>query len=395
MELNKTAQYQTATPVIDPATNIMYFVTKNYLDINPNDSGYGTQLLHAVDITQGIEKPFSPIKVDVAMNDSQGAGTNGTYVVFSNCHSNSRPGLLLLNNNIYIGYSYNSDQDPYHGWIFSYSYNQNSGFTQNTVFYDSPGDDEAGIWQAGKGIMSDGEYIYISVGNGPYNPQLGQWGMVVAKLTQSLSVVDWYLVPDYAALSSADLDTGNVGPLLIPGTTGYLFLGPTKYTRGHVLDINNMGKWISTTQDTAHQTINNLSAPYEVPAQPVAWVAPGGQTYIYLWVPGYPIAQYSYSNASNLMSTSPYIAASSLSTSGGALCISSDGANNGILWAQGGSNFYALNASDVSQAPFWSSSGSWSHFGFPVVTDGKAFFPSGNQPYLQVWGIPNSSGRDR
>jgi len=389
MELNKTAQYQTATPVIDPTTNTMYFVTKNYLDINPNDSGYGTQLLHAVDITKGVEQPHSPIDVNAAVKDSQGAGSNGTYVNFRDCHSNSRPGLLLLNGNIYLAYSYNSDQNPYHGWIFSYSYNQNSGFTQNNIFYDTPADDEGGIWQAGKGIMSDGTYIYTSIGNGPYNPSAGQWGMIVAKYSASLQVLDWYLVPDYQGLSNADLDTGNAGPLLVPsssGFLGYLFLGPTKYTRGHVLDINNMGKWVSTTQDTAHQTILNLGAEYEVPAQPVAWVGPGGQAYIYLWVAGRQVSQYRFNNLTNLMDTTPYKTSTGLSTSGGGLCVSSNGQSGGILWAQGNS-IYALNASDVSQPPFWTGSGGLTHFGFPVVTDGQVYFPTGGNPYLQVYGL--------
>jgi len=386
-KLNDTAQFQTETPVIDLASKTLFFVTKNYKDINAGDSGYGTQLLHAVDIATGKEKAGSPVKVDVSVNDSKGAGSSGGVVRFSNVHSNTRPGLLLVNGVIYIGYAYNSDAHPYHGWIFGYSYDQTK-FTQESYFYTTPEGSAGGIWQGGKGLASDGQYVYCSVGNGDFDPSKQQWAMAVLKLTLDLKVADYYTVPEWKGYSNGDRDTGNAGPLLVPGTP-YLFIGPTKYGKGHLLDTNNMGKWVSTTQDTAHQTITLASS---VPPQPVSWVAPGGQIYIYVWISGGEIHQYKFDKTTNKMDANPTISSTTGDTGGGALSISSNGEENGILWALGfrGGKLYALDAADISKPPLWqASNGSDTHFGWVVVANGKVYSPTGGggNPgnYLKVY----------
>jgi len=362
-------------------------VTKNYKDIS-GDSGFGTQLLHAIDISNGKEKSGSPVIVDATVNDAKGAGSKNGVVNFRDLHSNTRPGLLLVNGVIYIGYAYNSDASPYHGWIFGYSYN--GQFKQEYVFYTTPGGSEGGIWQAGKGLASDGQNIYCSVGNGDFDPSKQQWGMAVLKLSLQLKVEDYYNYPDYKRLSDGDADTGNAGPLLIPGTP-YLFLGPTKYGRGHLLDTRNMGKWVSTTQDTAHQTINMGGS---VPPQPVVWTAPGGQIYIYVWVPGGEIHQYKFDSATNKMDANPTFSAKLGDNGGGGLSISSNGEDNGILWAIGfgGGKLYAMDATDVSKPALWQSAmGGDTHFGWVVVANGKVYSPTGGGgnpgTYLKVYGF--------
>jgi len=369
-------------------------VTKNYLDLNLNDSGYGTQLLHAIDASNGSERPGSPIQVDATVNDARGAGSKNGLVRFSELHSNVRPGLLLVNGFIYFGYAYNTDIFPYHRWIFAYSYGGGK-FKQENFFYSTPEGSAGGIWQAGKGLASDGQYIYCSVGNGDFDPSKQQYSMAVLKLTLQLKVVDYYTVNDWKALSDRDLDTGNAGPLLIPGTD-YLFIGPTKYGRGHILDTKNMGKWVSTTQDTAHQTIKmvEVTGPYppKIPQQPIVWVGPNGQIYIYVWSPAQEIYQYTFDKATGKVGAP---AKSNLGdTAGGGLSISSNGQNNGILWALAfvGNHLYALDAADITKAPLWqSSAGNDTHFGWVVVANGKVYSPVGGGDaagnYLNVYGI--------
>jgi len=381
-KLNTTAQFQTETPVIDVASETLFFVTKNYLDLDTGDSGYGTQLLHAIDITNGNEKSGSPIRVDVSVKDT-GEGSKNGVLTFSQVHSNVRPALLLANGIIYFAYAYNSDRSPYHGWIFGYSYGA-GGFKQEMYFLTTPGGRQGGIWQGGKGLVSDGQNIYCSVANGDFDPSKSQYSMAVLKLTPQLKVEDYYTVNDYKGLSSGDQDTGNAGPLLIPGTP-YLFIGPTKYGRGHVLDTRNMGKWVSPTQDTAHQTID-MGPKYHVPQQPIVWVGPNGQIYIYVWTESEPIYQYTFDKATGTVGAP---AKSTFGdTSGGALSISSDGVNNGILWALGfgGGKLYALDATDITKPPLFNvSGGTDAHFGWVVVANGKVYSPSGGN--LKVYGI--------
>ena len=52
-------------------------------------------------------------------------------------------------------------------------------------------------------------------------------------------------------------------------------------------------------------------------------------------------------------------------TSGGSLCISSNGVSNSILWALGfNGEVFAFNAEDVSTGPLWSSQMNSSNFFF-------------------------------
>jgi len=68
-------------------------------------------------------------------------------------------------------------------------------------------------------------------------------------------------------------------------------------------------------------------------------------------------------------------------TSGGGLFITSNGQNNGILWAFSHSGkLYAFDAANpISNGPIWQAGvpgpASW---GWPTVTNGKAFVPAGN-----------------
>jgi len=49
--------------------------------------------------------------------------------------------------------------------------------------------------------------------------------------------------------------------------------------------------------------------------------------------------------------------------------------------------WYAFDATDVSKPPLWHHRGTLTHFGFPVVTNGKVFFPAADSPYLKVFGL--------
>jgi len=184
-------------------------------------------------------------------------------------------------------------------------------------------------------------------------------------------------------MSNADQDTGSAGPLLLDGTP-WLFIGPTKSGRGYILDTRNMGKWVSATQDTAHQVLN-MSGTNHV-QQPIAWVGPNGQIYIYVWIGSDLLYQYKFDKTTGTVGDP--IKSTNGDTSGGGLSISSNGAENGILWAlaNGSGWLYALDPTDISKPPLFKIyGGSNSHFGWPTVANGKVYSPAGGN--LKVYGI--------
>jgi len=192
--LPNSATYTTATPVIDPATNIIYILTKT------DNDATGSTFLHALDITTGAEKTGSPVQVKASAPGTGDGSVNGV-VSFDGAASsgtfkaNDRPGLLLLNGVVYAAFAHNSDSFPYHGWILGYTYD-GTKLVQTTKFCATPNGGDGGIWMAGKGLTADAAgYIYCSVGNGTFTANIGgkDYGMCYLKLKASdLSVVDYF-----------------------------------------------------------------------------------------------------------------------------------------------------------------------------------------------------------
>ncbi len=383
--LTDAARYTTNTPVIDPSSRIMYFVTKD----NNNE---GANWLHAVDLATGSEKPGSPVEIGGSVAGT-GDGTAGGQITFPATHANCRPGLLLVGGVIYLGFSFNSDARPYHGWIISYTYN-GSAFTRNSIFCVSPNKEAGGIWQAGKGLVSDGTSIFCTTGNGSFDNSLAAgsaFGMCFLKLNASLQVQDYFAEANESSDSNADRDLGNCGPLLIPGTH-VLFAGGTKYGRGHVVDATNMGHF-SSSSDKCLQTIaSGLSS--SVGQNPVSWNGGSAGTFVYVWSSGNGIAQYQYDATTQTFANGGNPVHVGSATNGGSLCVTSNGTANGILWAVGADAvIHAYNAANIT-TELWNSNQnsardglpSVGHFQFPMVADGRIFVPT-NAGTLAVYGL--------
>ena len=134
----------TATPTIDPSTNTMYVATES------KENGAFFQRLHAIDITTGAERPSaSPVVITATV---PGTADGSTTVTFDPLMHLSRPGLLLMNGSVYIAYSSNCDNTPYHGWVFSYNA---ATFAQTGVYITTPNGGLGGIWMSGDGIAGD------------------------------------------------------------------------------------------------------------------------------------------------------------------------------------------------------------------------------------------------
>ena len=218
---------------------------------------------------------------------------------------------------------------------------------------------------------------------------------IVKVSTPSLAVLDWFAPHDEASKSNSDSDVGNIGPLLIPNTSR-VFMGNTKFGSSFLMDSNNLGKYNSTTDQVIQRTDGMSSS---VGQNSIAWESSPTIKYVYQWGSGNNIQQWKYDTTLGKFTTTgaPFLQSSSPGTNGGSMVVTSNGQSNGILWAirGGGSTIvYALDPTDVTKAPFWTSavnssrdslpgSGKWQ---FPMVVNGKAYMPN-NSASITVYGL--------
>ncbi len=107
----------TGTPVINytnPATGTLYVVSMTY------EGSYPVQRLHALDITSGAEQFGGPVTISASMAGNGTGSVNGA-VSFDPKWDNQRPGLLLLNGTVYMGWGSHCDSGPWHGWVMGYN----------------------------------------------------------------------------------------------------------------------------------------------------------------------------------------------------------------------------------------------------------------------------------
>jgi hypothetical protein len=95
-----------STPVIDPATGIMYLVAETY------ENGSVIHRLHALDVSSGEETLGGPVTIAASYT------LNGGTTTFKGFYQLNRPALLLANGHIYIGFGSNCCNDtPSQGWM--------------------------------------------------------------------------------------------------------------------------------------------------------------------------------------------------------------------------------------------------------------------------------------
>lgn len=245
----------TSTPAIDTTTNTMYVVSAQ-----TSVASGGTFRLYAIDITTGNQKPGSPMQITAEVNGGQGNDT----ILGTDCLQ--RAALLVTPGNpasLFIGFA-----SCHSGWLLAYTYD-GSTFTQSGVFNSSPvltGEgpyaSAGGVWMGGGGPVSDGNYVYITTGNGPWDGQTA-FSDSVLKFTPALQLEDYFTPFVYPYMDCADADLASGGLLLIPGTTELLAGGKTG--KLYLLDSGNMGK--EQDNDTgATQTLwfeQDLIQPYQ------------------------------------------------------------------------------------------------------------------------------------
>jgi Abnormal spindle-like microcephaly-assoc'd, ASPM-SPD-2-Hydin/PQQ-like domain/HYDIN/CFA65/VesB-like, Ig-like domain len=227
----------TSTPVYDAKTGSVY-VMASIMDPQVTYHLFGLSVqTGAITLDQEIS----------------GSPANDPNITFQPADQGQRAGLLLLNGFVYASFGSHCDNSPWTGFVARI--NVTSG--KSTLWTDEAGvtDDEAGIWQAGGGLMSDGPgRIIVTSGNGispPVGPggvPPGQLGDSVIRLAPqtggSLAAKDFFSPANAPALDSGDLDFGSGGPAGLPvGTTVYphILVQGGKVGVIFLLDRDNLG----------------------------------------------------------------------------------------------------------------------------------------------------------
>jgi Bacterial Ig-like domain (group 1) len=368
-----------STPVIDPTTNTMYLVAKTLLNAKVRHH------LHAIDITTGHEQAGSPVLITATSTSNA-----GHLSVFNSKHQKNRPGLLLLNGVLYLGFGSNSCNDGATGWVLSYDA---TSLSQLAVFNTSPDYGLTSIWQAGVGLAADADdNIFVETAEaGSHGFDVPNGGQTycnsVLKLSPSLTVADYFTPWSVAYLNSHDLDLSSTGVLILPDQDGpypHELIASGKQGIVYVLNRDNLGMF----------SANDSQALQEVALEPgvASDVLFGSPAYwnntVYFAPHDSPLMAFPLSGG--LLGT-PRKTAASYAGGNHSPSISANGNSNGVLWAITG-QLLAFDAESLkllyttNQAPNGRDTlPPVGHFVTQTVANGKVYV--GTQHSLEAYGL--------
>ncbi len=398
----------TDTPVIDRShgANGAVFLVAMSKDAN---SKYH-QRLHALDLATGAELQGSPTEI-AATFPGTGYGSSNGMQVFDPGQYAERVGLLLMNGQIYLAWTSHCDEDPYTGWVMAYS---ESTLQQTSVLNLTPNgpstphfaDGEGSVWMSGAGLAGDTQgNIFFLDANGTFDstlnangfPAQGDFGnsfMKVSTNGNTLAAADYFAAYNLQAESDADQDLGSGGAMLLPdqtdakGNTRHLAVGAGKDTNIYVVDRDNMGKFNASSNNAVYQELPNAISG--------AWsMAALFNNTVYYASNGDHLKAFPITNA--LLATTPASeSATTFSFPGATPSVSSNGAQNGIVWAienqSGAGVLHAYNTTnlpnelyDSNQAPNSRDHFSDNKYVPPMIANGKVFVGTTNS--VAVFGL--------
>jgi uncharacterized repeat protein (TIGR03806 family) len=395
----------TGTPVIDPATGTIY------VDVFTHEGANFYHRIHALNITNGMEQPYSPVVVSGSVPGT-GRDSSGGVMTFNPTQNNQRPALTLAGGILYVAYAGYADTDPYHGWVIGYNAANLAPLT-NYVFNSTPNATtaafganaaEGGVWMGGNGLCVDANTnLYFETGNGSFsaNTNGGDYADSFIKLstTNKLALSDYFTPYNQLTLANDDLDLAACGPVLLPDSVGstnhpHLLVGTGKSGTLYLLDRDNMGRYNGTdgVNGNDSQIVQSV-----IGATASTWSSPAYfNNQIYLQASSAAMKAFTITNG-HIATTPASTATASVGTYNGGPVVSANGTNNGIVWVLDGASgtgtgvLYACNATNLAQQLYNSSQlsrdipGSGIKMTTPTVANGKVYV--GAQYALAVYGL--------
>lgn len=390
----------TGTPVIDPATGTMYLVSKQ-----ANSSGKTTtyhQYLRSISVRTGndVGVGSKEIVASVAGAGEGYTGPDDSMVPFDALKENQRPGLLLNNGVLYIGWASHGDTDPYHGWLISYNA---TNLRQITALNLSPDGLRAPVWMGAAAPSVDAAgNIYVATGNGTFSAAVGgrDYANSVLRISQTggrMKIADYFTPSNQATLNQNDKDVGSSGVTLLPNN---LAVTSNKAGDVYLLNTQNLGGFSNTTNNNL-QTVGtglNGKADFSTAAyfHGAIYYAGAGQSLVRVPLSG------------NRLATTPSGASTdAYDFPGTTVSISSHGNSDGIVWAiqrvtpasdtgddgpMGNAVLHAYDATTMKE--LYSSDAAANNrdqapaaikFSVPTVADGKVMIGTANA--LVIYGL--------
>jgi len=336
----------TSTPVIDPSTGTIYMTTRLEGKGGLKNAHWYLQALSA---SSGEEKPGFPVEIS-------GTPVNTPGVPFNESYEEQRPGLLLLNGEVYIAFASDCDITPYRGIVVGVSASTGA---ITTMWSDESGvgtgeDSQAGIWQSGAALVSDipGRIILTS-GNG-VSPQPAPSDAPPPTLSESvvgltvgssgqLTPSQFFAPSNAPALDENDEDLGSGGPIALPteyfGTKSipHLVVQVGKDGRIFLVNAENMGGYQQGAGggDAVLQTVGPFTGVW---GHPAAYGGQGGWVYVLESAGGGYLRALSYGlNGEGLPAlTSQATSSESFGYTSGSPLVTSDGTNAGsaVVWVE-------------------------------------------------------------
>ena len=406
-----------STPVIDPATNTMYVLTRLLKSNNY------VQSLHAVDITTGAEKFGGPVNITGSVPGTGTGSVNGV-LAFSATTSIQRAGLLLNNGRVYIAWAGTT-----HGWLMSYDA---TTLQQKSIMSTSPNWIGAGAWGAGNAIAADAAgNIFAAFGDGGFDLDTGgiDFGDTLAKFDPNMNLLDYFTPMDQQCRAENDRDLGSGGPMLMPSQPGsvtneILIAGKggnpcdTNPANSPIYVVNRdaMGGY-NATADSAVQNVPGAPGGYW--SSPAYWQS-ANASYVYYGgvTAGRGSGDYMkmFSVTNGLLSSTPTSQTSNLFPVGATPSISANSTTNGVVWAVERQDalgtvpgtmpavLFAYDATNLGRMLYNSANvftngglrdslGCGNKFAVPTVANGRVYV--GTQHELDVFGIlKTKSGPD-
>jgi hypothetical protein len=345
----------TGTPVIDPATNTVYVVSKSVIPSGPTFF----QRLHAIDTLTAAAQ------------------------------QNHRPALALVNGVVYIAWASHEDRAPYYGWVMGYSA---ANLAQSAVLNVTPNVGFGGIWMGGSAPAADtSNNLYLITGNATFDANSStapnnDYGDSFLKITSGLSVSQYFTPSDQANDNFNDLDFGAGGAAILvdqlSSPVPHLVIGGGKDGTLYLLNRDSMG---GLGDPNAWQSFN---FGFPIFATGAFW---NGRFYL-AGVNG-PLQSYTFNTATGMFDLSSVPQSpGSFGFPGSTPSVSSSGTVNGIVWVLDNGNYctpqsdgcgptvlHAYDATNVAKELWKSTQGAGNaagnavKFTVPTVANGKVY----------------------
>lgn len=199
----------TGTPVIDPASGLVYVVAF---------------------LTPGAHKLVGLNVADGTVRFSRSADPPGANPLVEQ----QRGALTLAGGRVYVPYGgLLGDCGDYHGWVVGLDADGTGGL----ISYQVQSQREAGIWApSGAATDSSGD-IFVATGNGASESQF-DYGNSVIELSPALKQLGYFAPTNWQQLNQGDTDLGSFGPLLLADGE---ILQVGKEGTGYLLNASDLG----------------------------------------------------------------------------------------------------------------------------------------------------------